>query len=155
MPETEILGGEPSNSSQFIFEVDGVTIGVFREVTGLELSVSVEEFSEGGENGYVHQFPGRMRWPNIVMRRGLIESDALFDWVSKSSGEGFAANDNSLTRTTGAVTVVDSRGQRLRTWQLDSVFAVRWTGPQLDVESDTMLEETLEIAHHGFRARMP
>ncbi|SNS95288.1 conserved hypothetical phage tail region protein [Micrococcales bacterium KH10] len=155
MAETEVLGGEPSNASQFIFEVDGVTIGVFREVTGLELTVSVEDFAEGGENGFVHHFPGRMSWPNIVMRRGLIKSDALFDWVSKSSGQGFAANDNKLTRTTGAVTVVNSQGERLRTWQLDGVFAVRWTGPQLNVDSDEMLEETLEVAHHGFRARTP
>ena len=42
----------------FLFEVDGVQIGVFQEVSGLELQVAVKEYEEGGENGFVHKFPG-------------------------------------------------------------------------------------------------
>jgi phage tail-like protein len=146
------LGGDVGFASQFIFEVDGVPIGTFRHVSGLQLDVSVHEFAEGGENGFVHKFPGQMRWPNIVLTRGLVKSDALFAWVSKSAGEGFAANKNSLTRSTGAVTVVDAKGNRLRSWSLDDVFAVKWSGPTLAAGSEDLLEETLEIAHHGFRA---
>ncbi|TQL58667.1 tail tube protein gp19, partial [Rarobacter faecitabidus] len=52
-------------------------------------------------------------------------------------------------------TVVNWQGQRLRTWQFNDVFAVRWTGPQLNVDSEQMLEESLEIAHHGFKSRTP
>ncbi len=155
MAELDYLGGEPSPASQFLFEVDGVVIGMFREVSGLELSVEVEDFAEGGQNGFVHHFPGRMSWPNLVLKRGLVESDAFFEWVNKSSGEGFAANDNTLKRATGAVTVVDSVGTRLRTWSFDSAFAVRWSGPQLSVDAEGTLEESLEISHQGFRSRKP
>lgn len=151
-PDQAPLGGDVGYASQFIFEVDGVPIGTFREVTGLELDVSTQEYSEGGENGYVHKFPGQMRWPNLVLRRGLVKSDALFTWVSKSSGEGFAANGSKLTRSTGAVTIVDAKGTRLRSWSLDGVFAVKWSGPRLAAGSEDLLEETLEVAHHGFRA---
>lgn len=146
------LGGDVGFASQFIFEVDGVPIGTFRQVSGLELDISVYEFAEGGENGYMHKFPGQMRWPNIVLTRGLVKSDALFDWVTKSSGDGFAGNQNKLTRSTGAVTVVDSRGNRLRSWSFTDVFAVKWSGPQLAAGSEDLLEETLEVSHHGFRA---
>ena len=61
--------------------MDGVEIGMFREVTGLQVDVSIEEYVEGGQNGYVHQFPGVMRWPHLVFTRGLVQSDALFAWV--------------------------------------------------------------------------
>lgn len=155
MPDTQPLGGEPPISGRFLLEVDGVEIGVFSEVSGLQLNVSVDEYSEGGQNGYVHKLPGRMTWPNLVFRRGVTDSDALFAWVQKTSGEGFAANGNKLTRSTGAVTVVSSDNKRLRSWNLDGVFPVRWTGPKLTVTQAVALEEELEVAHYGFRSKTP
>ncbi|GAB2618733.1 phage tail protein [Pseudactinotalea suaedae] len=146
------LGGEPSTAGRFLFEVDGVEIGMFREVSGLRLDVTVEEYVEGGQNGYVHQLPGVMRWPHLMFTRGLVQSDALFAWVGRSSGEGFSGNDNKLTRSTGAVTVINHTGVRLRSWELDGVFAVSWSGPQLLADSDEALNETLEVAHNGFRS---
>jgi phage tail-like protein len=146
------LGGEHTTASRFLFEVDGVEIGLFRSVTGLHLDVTIEEYVEGGQNAYVHQFPGVMRWPHLIFARGLVQSDALFTWVSKSSGEAFAGNRDTLTRSTGAVTVLGASGDRLRSWEFDGVFAVSWSGPQLLADSDEPLNETLEVAHNGFRA---
>jgi len=146
------LGGDLPLADRFLFELDGVELGVFREVTGLQVTVNVEEMREGGQNSFVHQLPGRMTWPHLVFRRGVTDSNALFDWFSKTSGEGFASNENKLTKSTGAVTVIDSAGIRLRSWEFIDVFPVRWKGPELSVETSQALEEELEIAHHGFRA---
>ncbi len=147
------LGGEPPVSGRFLLEVDGIEIGVFSEVNGLELNIGVEEYAEGGQNGFVHKLPGRMTWPNLVFRRGITDSDALFAWVQKSSGQGFAANGNKLTRSTGAITLIASDEKRLRSWNLDGVFPVRWTGPRLSVKESEALEEELEVAHSGFKAK--
>ncbi|NED93725.1 phage tail protein [Phytoactinopolyspora alkaliphila] len=153
MRDAQFLGGEPTSANRFLFEVDGVEIGVFREVSGLQVTAELEEYAEGGENGYVHRLPGRLRWPNLVFRRGLTQSDALFAWVNRTAGEGFAAASNRLVRCTGAVTVLSDRQARLRAWEFDGVFAVRWVGPQFDVDSDRTLEEELEVAHNGFRSK--
>jgi len=150
--QTPLGGGVPTTSGRFLLEVDGVEIGTFREVQGLRLDVDVVEHVEGGQNGYVHQLPGVMRWPHLVFTRGMVQSDALFGWVQRSSGQGFAGNGDTLTRATGAITVIDERGNRLRSWELDGVFAVSWTGPSLSADSDVPLTESLEVAHHGFRA---
>ena len=147
------LGGDLPTASRFLFELDGVEIGVFREVRGMHVTVAVSEIQEGGQNGFSHRVPGRMTWPNIVFRRGITESNALFDWFSKSSGEGFAANHDKLTRSTGAITAIDSMGGRLRAWELIDVFPVRWQGPDFSVDSTAPLEEELEVTHHGFRAK--
>jgi phage tail-like protein len=146
------LGGEPPIADRFIFEVDGVEIGTFREVQGLQVSVGVEELREGGQNSFVRKLPGRMTWPNLVFRRGVTQSDNLFDWLMKSSGEGFAGKNDKLTRATGAVTAMDKSGARLRSWEFQDVFPVRWKGPEFSVGANTPLEEELEVAHHGFRA---
>ncbi|MFN8075059.1 MAG: phage tail protein [Kineosporiaceae bacterium] len=153
LPEdVEPLGGGIT-TAWFLLEVDGVEIGSFRTVRGLQLSVEVEQYAEGGENGFVHKFPGRLTWPNLVFSRGLVSSDALFTWVAASGGEGFASNGNSVRRSTGAVSALDHEGNRLRSWEFDRVFAVSWTGPDLDVGREDELIEQLEVAHHGFRAK--
>jgi len=73
MPSGDLpLGGEPPTASRFLFEVDGIEIGVFREVTGLAVTVGVQEIREGGQNGFVHKMPDRMTWPNLVFRRGVL-----------------------------------------------------------------------------------
>jgi phage tail-like protein len=147
------LGGDIPIADRFLFEVDGVQIGIFREVTGLQVTVNVDEVVEGGQNGFVHRLPSRMTWPNLIFRRGLTQADALFDWLQKSSGEGFAGNNNKLTRCTGAVTVLDSIGTRLRAWEFQDVFPVRWKGPDFASGNSTPLEEELEVTHHGFKSK--
>jgi phage tail-like protein len=132
-----------------------VEIGLFASVRGLEVTSNTEEILEGGQNGYVHRVPGRLQWPNIVFSRGLTQADALFDWMNKTSGEGFASAGNKVTRCTGAITVIMPDGARLRSWSLADVLPVRWKGPDFDVANSTPLSEELEITHHGFRSTQP
>jgi phage tail-like protein len=138
------------NTSWFIVEVDGVQIGSFTEVAGLELEVATETVEEGGENQFVHKLPGRISWPNLRLKRGIIESDSFFAWVQKSSGNGFAQGGNKLQRTTAAVVLMSSDGDRLRRWNLVDAFPVKWTGPTFAAGGSEGLTEELEIAHHGF-----
>ncbi len=151
-PDTSYLGGDPAISSRFLFEVDGVEIGLFSSVRGLAVATRTHEIREGGQNGYVHKLPGRMEWPTIVFSRGLTQSDALFTWMNRTSGQQFAANGDKLVRSTGAITAMSADGIRLRTWSLEAVYPVRWKGPDFDGSNDSMLSEELEVAHHGFTA---
>lgn len=152
MATNDSFDGQRVTAATFLVEVDGVEIGHFMEVSGLELTVGVEEIQEGGENSFVHKLPGRMTWPNLVLKRGITQNDSLIKWVNKSSGEQFAANGNKLTRSTAAITLIGPGGKRLRAWNFDGAFPVKWTGPTFAVTSDDMAVEELEIAHHGFRA---
>lgn len=142
-------------SGRFLFEVDGVEIGTFTEVTGLELDVGVEEVEEGGQNHFVHKLPGRMSWPHLVLKRGMTKGDQLFSWVQEASGDGFAGKGSKLERKSAAVTLVSDKGERLRAWELTGAFPVRWRGPSFVASSSDLASEELEIAHHGFRSAKP
>ncbi|MEZ5234014.1 MAG: phage tail protein [Acidimicrobiia bacterium] len=139
----------------FIFEVDGLTIGEFLEVSGLKLEIDVMTLEEGGENGFVHKLPGRMKWPNLTFKRGVTNDDTLLNWIQKCSGDGFGGQGNKLVRSSAAVTLVSADGERLRSWELDGAFPVRWSGPDFAAGDDGIATEELEIAHHGFVARTP
>lgn len=142
-----------AHAARFLFEIDGVEIGRFQEVSGLQVDVTVEKIEEGGQNAFVHQLPGRMTWPNITLKRGVTQNDSLISWLNKASGEQFAANKNALKRSTAAITLVDAAGTRLRAWEFDGAFPVKWNGPAFAASSTDMATEEIEIAHHGFRVK--
>jgi len=146
------LGGDYSTNAYFLVEIQGVELGVFRELSGLQVTVETVPIPEGGQNGYVRKVPGRMDWPNLVLKRGLTDSDVMLDWLNKSSGQGFAAQNNKLARTTVSITAMDSSGNRLRAWNVVDAFPVRWKGPDFSVDGRDTLQEELEITHNGFTA---
>jgi len=142
-------------AATFIVEVDQLFIGRFMEISGLEVEVATEQIEEGGENSFVHKMPGRMSWPNIVLKRGITQNDNLLAWLTKSSGEQFSANSNKLTRSTAAITLCGPGGatNRIRAWEFSDAFPVKWKGPTFAVTSTDAAVEELEITHHGFRAK--
>jgi len=145
------LPDHPPFTGQFVFEVDGVRVGAFTEVSGLQVEIEkVEEIKEGGQNEFIHRFPGRLKWPNLVLKRGTTDN-ALFEWFKGSSGEGFEGNQGRLERTTASLAMVDGRGEVLRSWVFFDAFPVKWSGPKFAASANEVATEELEIAHHGFR----
>ena len=154
-----LFGEDAPWTGQFVFSVDGVAIGRFMEVSGLSVSIEDEKIIEGGQNEFVHRVPGRMTWPNLVLKRGITTSNSLLNWFRTASGEGFSGEQNKLTRHTGHLTLygVLERGtgrrqrRRIREWAFYEAFPVKWSGPTMAASSKDVATETLEIAHHGFR----
>jgi phage tail-like protein len=138
-------------AATFLVEVDGVNIGRFSEVSGLQVEVEVEQYKEGGVNGFSHHLPGRMTWPNLVLKRGITYDDNLLNWFHQTTGEAFVT-EGKVLRTTAAVTMISSAGKRLRSWNLTDAVPVRWSGPTFAATAEEQPTEELEVAHHGFEA---
>ena len=126
-------------------------IGAFTEVSGLSVQIDVEELAEGGQNAYTHKLLGRMKWPNLVLMRGVTNSDALFAWLNEYSGEGLTRNGNKVTGRDGRVSVLGPAGTPVRTWTFRDAKPIRWTGPRLSASARELAVEELEVCHCGFR----
>jgi phage tail-like protein len=141
---------DPPFVGKFIFAVDDVTIGAFTEVSGLAVQIDVEELAEGGQNGFTHRLLGRMKWPNLVLKRGITDTDALFAWLASCSGEGLTAKGNKITGRHGRVSVLNGKGDPIRTWSFIEAKPVKWSGPRLAASSRELALEELEVCHCGF-----
>ena len=117
---------DPPFVGKFTFEIDGLTIGAFTEVSGLSVQVDVEELAEGGQNGYTHKLLGRMKWPNLVFKRGLTDTDALFEWLMSCSGEGLTKGENRITPRDAKVSVLTAKGREIRVWTISGARPVKW-----------------------------
>src|ERR1700754_3445422 len=124
---------------RFELKVDALgDIGNYTQVQGLNGTMDVMEYPEGGRNDFVHKLPTRIKWGNITLKRGLTSEANLLNWFASNP----EANSVSLT-------AFDSEGQPLRTWSLTNAFPVKWTGPDVNAGGNDMMTESLEIAHHG------
>lgn len=144
---------DPPFVGKFFFTVGDLNIGAFTEVSGLSVQIDVEELAEGGQNHYTHKLLGRMKWPNVVFKRGLTDSNALFTWLLEFSGDGLSGNSNKITPQTGDITVCNAKGEPFRTWSLIGVKPVKWTGPRLAASSRDLAIEELEVCHSGFTVK--
>jgi phage tail-like protein len=147
------LGGpssEPAAPHRFEVVVDGIDLGSFTACEGLSAEYKTEPYEEGGVNGYVHQFPLRLSYPNIKLSRALDGSSAgqlsLAAWFSKfDKGEV-----RTQTARTVGITAYTASGVEVGNWSLHDAIPVRWMGPSFSSDGTGAAKETLEFAHQGF-----
>jgi phage tail-like protein len=144
---------DPPFVGRFVFTVDGVDIGAFTEVSGLSVQIDTEDLAEGGQNQFTHKLPGRMKWPNLVLKRGITDTDHLFEWFNRCSGDGLNAAYSKVERHNGSVKLLDAAGKTVRRWEFVNAFPVKWTGPKLAAASKDLATEELEVCHCGFTAK--
>ncbi len=134
---------DPAISVCFRLSVDGMELGSFTTCDGLGCEVAVEAREEGGNNGFVYQLPGRMKFTNIKFSRPVnAESANVAAWM--------ASMVDNIQRRTATIDAMTPDGSVLCSWNLDRVIPVKWTGPSFGVDKASVAIETLELAHHGF-----
>jgi phage tail-like protein len=129
----------------FELTMPGISIGYFTEVSGLSAEVEVFSYNEGGNNSFVHKLPTRVKYPSLVLKRGITSEAALQQWFGKSVGP-------SPQRLDITVTMMNEAHTRLRTWAFANAYPVKWTGPQFNIGQSAVATEALEIAHDGIKA---
>ena len=134
---------DPVGELRFTLKLPGVDIGRFRECTGLAAEIEVKDYNEGGVNDRVHKLPTRMKYPNLVLKRGVTYEDALLKWLWKTQRE--------TQRINVTVSLMGPDGQAVRSWVFNEAFPIKWTGPRIAAAGGEMAVETLEIAHTGLK----
>ena len=130
-------------SVYFEVHIDGYELGAFTGCDGLGCEIVIEPREEGGQNSYVHQLPGRIKYTNVKLTRPVtVETTKIAAW--------FAMMNGIVRRTRAEIIVKNHDNNAVFAWVLTDVIPVRWTGPSLSVESPKIATETLELAHHGF-----
>lgn len=150
MAELAARQADPPFAAAFSLSVAGVQLGRFTEVSGLAVTMAVEEIVEGGNNESAVKLPGPLSWPNLVLKRGLTSDSAMLKWLLGYSGDGFGATGRKAEKTLATLTLYDSRGRPVQRWSIRDAMPVRWTGPQFAVDGGALATEEVEVCHGGF-----
>jgi phage tail-like protein len=132
----------PYLTFNFAVEIEGLLVGGFTEVSGLESTIEVEEYREGGVNGFVHKLPGKTSYSNLVLRHGLTGVGSLWDWYHHTT-------EGAIYRRNGTIMLLSARQIPVMWWNFRNALPVRWTGPTFNAASDEVGVEELELVHEG------
>jgi len=116
------------------------TVAGFSECSGLESTLEVQEYQEGGVNDRVRKFPTRFTYGNITLKRGLALDPLLWTWHEELLR-------GRATRRDGLILLLNEARQPVLAWKWERGLPVRWSGPALNAQASEAAVETLEIAH--------
>jgi len=142
---------DPFATLRFYVEIkkgkEGAEIkAAFAECSGLQAETEVFSYEEGGLNNTVHQLPGRTKFGNVTLKRGITTSNELWDWYYK-------VMKGTVERQNVSIILYSCDYEEVMRWNLANAFPVKWIGPNFVSSENSVAVETLELAHEGFEVR--
>ena len=117
----------------------------FQSVSGLSVDLETEEIKEGGENRFKHKLPVRAKYPNLILKRGLLVNSGLIDWCNAAT-EGFDFKPTDII-----VKLLNEENQPLVSWNIVQAYPVKWSIGEFAAEESKIVIETLELTYNYFK----
>ena len=139
---------DPLVTSWFGIEFQGQVKGAFRECTGLGSENEVVEYKASGEKGdfIVQKVPGRMKWNNVTLKRGITTDMDLWKWRAYVE-----RGEIDKARTHGTITMFNQEGKPIAKWDFVRAWPSKLTGPTANATNNEVGIEELEITHEGYK----
>ncbi|HMD70407.1 MAG TPA: phage tail protein [Bryobacteraceae bacterium] len=131
---------DPYANFNFLVEIDGITRAGFHEASGLDSTIDVINYREGGDNITEGKLPGAVKYSNIVLKWGITDDAELYNWHQQCV-------DGTLLRKNGSVVLLDRAGNEKVRWNFRNAWPTKWTGPSFNAAANDIAIETLELAH--------
>ncbi|UZO81764.1 phage tail protein [Aquimarina sp. ERC-38] len=117
----------------------------FQSVSGLSVDLETEEIAEGGENRFKHKIPARTKYPNLVLKRGLLIDSELIEWC-RNAIENFEIKPINLT-----VMLLNEKHEALLTWNVTHAYPVKWVVEDFHATENKLVIESLELTYNYFQ----
>ena len=138
---------DPLVSFQYKIDVGGVITGYFTECSGLgsETELVEHKIQEGGVD-IIQMLPGRLKWEQIKLKRGITDQLDFWDW-RKLVEDGLMSD----ARMNGSVFMLDQEGNEIAQWDFENGWPVKVSGPDLKADSNAFGVEEISIVHEGIK----
>jgi phage tail-like protein len=116
----------------------------FTDVSGLSMEMATEEVPEGGENRFVQKYPVRAKYPELVLKRGLLTGSSVFEWMRAS------IHDYEIKPASVFVKLLNEEHQPLMTWHLVNAYPTKWSLGDLSASGNAVAVESLQLFYQYF-----
>lgn len=140
---------DPYLGLNFLVEIEGLVVGGFSRVDGLESTIDTQDYVEGGRNDYVHKLLGGTTYSPLVLSHGLTDVDELWQWHDRT-------RRGLIVRRNVTVLLLDTERQPVMWWNFAGALPTKWIGPSFDATSDSQVAiERVELVHRGLTKPVP
>jgi len=139
---------DPLVSAWFGVDFQQGVVGAFRECTGLGSENEIVEYKASGPKGQfvIQKVPGRMKWNNITLKRGITDAVDMWNW-RKLVEDG----DVEKARKNGSIVMFDTAGKEMARWEFLRAWPSKLNGPTANAGNNEVGIEELEITHEGYK----
>ncbi|QEE31422.1 phage tail protein [Terriglobus albidus] len=126
----------------FEVEIDGLLVGGFTEVSGLDVELKTFPVPEGGQNDFEEVRTSGVKHSRLVLKRGLTTADMLWQWHAD-------AMQGKIERRNGSIVLMTSNLLEMWRWNFRDAYPVKWTGPAFKAGEAAVAFESIELVHRG------
>jgi len=117
----------------------------FAEVSGGGSEITVAEYRNGNSPlNNVIKVSGMHKVSDVTLKRGIIDSGTLFEWINVTQTQGGDAGKRNVT-----ISMMDESNENpVQSWVLTDAIPIKYTGPGLTAQGGTdvaMEELTLSV----------
>jgi len=122
----------------FGVEIEGMAVGGFAKVEGLNVAVEVIEYQHGNDITPRKRM-GRISVENVRLIKGYINDSSLYKWCENAMKGDIARKSMSI------VLLDDSRSVEVARYNLYEVWPTKWSGFKFDAKGRGALVEEIEL----------
>jgi len=130
--------------------MNGDTEQRFQEVSGLSFEVETDALREGGENRFEYKLPKRTKYPNLVLKRGLLKGTALLAWFNSALSTYYTVALYEFKPADLIITLMDEADQPVATWNVVQAYPLKWAVSDFKAADNALAVETVELAYQYF-----
>ena len=117
----------------------------FTEVSGLSVEMGTEEIAEGGENRFVQKYPVRAKYPELVLKRGVVVNSEVINWI-RECVEDFNIQPKNID-----IKLLNEEHQPLMTWHVVNAYPTKWAVSDFNASNNAILIESMQFFYQYFR----
>jgi phage tail-like protein len=131
---------QPYRDFNFHVEIDGIGESQFSEVSVPEAEITVVEYREGADKtSATRKLPGRVRYGNIVLKRGVTGNLVLWEWFRANASGDFQARNVSIV-------LLDAERRPVIRWNARDAWPTKYYASDLNAKGNEVVIELLELA---------
>jgi phage tail-like protein len=116
----------------------------FQEVQGLSTEIETEEFREGGENRFVHKLPKRVKFPELILKRGMFTGSGILVWC-RNAIENFIFEPTNIM-----ITLLNEYHLPVAGWYVVNAFPVQWSVTDFNAQESQAVIESIKFNYNYF-----
>ena len=135
---------DPLIGFHFALDVQGTIKGYFTECSGIGSETEIAEQKVVNEKGIqvVLKIPGRLKWGDITLKRGLTSSMDLWEW-RKMVEDGVVKG----ARKNGSIIMFDQSLKAVAQWDFKNAWPSKISGPTPKSDGNDITLEEITIVH--------
>ena len=142
----DALTEDPLLGFNFLLELEGAIAGYFTECSGIGSEHEIVEHKVVDKGGHeiVRKIPGRLKWQDISLKRGLTSDLQIWQWR-----EQCVQGDVKGARKNISISMLDRTYNPVAIWHFANAWPSKVTGPSLKSDDNSFGVEEITIVHEG------